>query len=172
MKEIYGNLFDQNCDAICITTNGYINKKGEAVMGRGCAYQASKLWPEIPAKLGHRLSEYGNKTRLIWRADYRVIAFPVKPASVVCAPNSSNVVGHMKHSFREGQTVPGCFALAEPDIIVRSAKQLVTLANTYNLKKVVLPRPGCGAGELDYKDIRNLIKNILDDRFSIITFKE
>lgn len=171
MREIRGDLFRQKCDAICITTNGYVNKQGNAVMGRGCAYQASKLWPDIPRKLGNRLKEYGNKTRLIWRTeDYRVIAFPVKPAFVVCASNSANVVGHMKHSFRKGQNVPGCFAVAETDIIVQSAKQLVVLANTYKLKSVVLPRPGCGAGELEYSDIRDKIKNILDDRFLIITF--
>jgi len=43
MKELRGNLFHTPCDVICITTNGFVKRNGEAVMGRGCAVQHSSL---------------------------------------------------------------------------------------------------------------------------------
>ena len=39
MKEIRGDLFTQEADTICITTNGFVKANGECVMGRGCAKQ-------------------------------------------------------------------------------------------------------------------------------------
>ena len=43
MIEIKGSLFNEPCDAFCITTNGFIKKDGTCVMGRGCAKQAADL---------------------------------------------------------------------------------------------------------------------------------
>lgn len=40
MNETTGNIWDHLGTAIiCITTNGHLTKKGEAVLGRGCAWQ-------------------------------------------------------------------------------------------------------------------------------------
>lgn len=49
MKETFGNIWElaKPYDGIVITTNGYVNKRGEAVMGKGIAYQAKQREPEI-----------------------------------------------------------------------------------------------------------------------------
>ena len=42
MREIFGNLWEAECDLRVITTNPMINAKGQAVMGRGCALEAKQ----------------------------------------------------------------------------------------------------------------------------------
>jgi hypothetical protein len=59
---------------------------------------------------------------------------------------------------------------ARIDIIVQSAKELVKLADHNKWSKVYLPRPGCGAGELTWADVKPAIENILDNRFIVCTF--
>ena len=57
-------------------------------------------------------------------------------------------------------------------LIERSLEQLVKLAdNNPQWKIILVPRVGCGAGELDYKDIKPLMEKYLDDRFICCSFK-
>ena len=169
MKEITGDLFQQDCDAICITTNGFLKKNGEAVMGRGCALTACKLWPNMKKLVGHALHHNGNKPTVVKQIKrYDIVTFPVKPASIVY--NGSNIVGHQRKYFDVGDTVPGWAAKASLEIIEQSAHALVQLADEHGWDTVVIPRPGCGAGELGWPQVKPVLEPILDDRFSIITF--
>jgi O-acetyl-ADP-ribose deacetylase (regulator of RNase III) len=60
---------------------------------------------------------------------------------------------------------------SDPDLIVRSARQLMTHVDTHGWKSVVLPRPGCGAGGLSWEnEVRPLIEQILDQRIYVIDF--
>ncbi len=146
MKEIFGDLFEQkDADAICITTNGNVKKNGEAVMGRGCAKEADRRW-NCSKTLGEAIEEGGNFPIIFHRTgDYDVVSFPVK------------------HKWWEK---------ADMSLIKESAKCLVSFANIYEWKKVVLPRPGCGNGRLDWKDVKRVLEPILDDRFYVITNKK
>ena len=172
MRITYGNLFDQlNADAICITTNGTVKSNGNAVMGRGCAANAKKKWPGIDKELGTNILIIGNVPAHIHETEnYSVLSFPVKPKYVICNADKSNVVAHMKKQFKPGNRVPGWAAVANIKIIESSAKKLVELADTYGYKKIVLPRPGCGAGELNWENVHPVISLILDERFEVITF--
>jgi len=58
--EARGNLFEQQCDALCITTNGALDREGRAIMGKGCAGQAKKLYPGIEVVPGRYIPRYGN----------------------------------------------------------------------------------------------------------------
>jgi hypothetical protein len=63
MTEIVGNLWDYIDDPdviICITTNGDINSRGEAVMGRGCAFEAKKRFPGVEKELAAMIRMLGN----------------------------------------------------------------------------------------------------------------
>lgn len=148
MKEIYGNLWDHydNGVPICITTNGYVKKNGCAVMGRGIALQATKKFPGISKKLGDIL---GGPTRIMQHSQLSVveivplvIAFPAKPTWGLL----ENVMPHLRGKFKQGE-VPGWAVHADLDIIEGSLVMLGWLTQG----KVVLPRPGCGAGGLDWE---------------------
>lgn len=76
MKETTGNIWDHLGTAIiCITTNGHLTKKGEAVLGRGCARQARERFPGLPARLGAVLAEGGNHVHVIGDG---LVSFPVE----------------------------------------------------------------------------------------------
>ena len=174
MIEITGDLFDVPCDAFCITTNGFIKKNGECVMGRGCAKTAATRWPDIRKRLGNLIRTNGNNVHTIYTikdsgTDKILCSFPVKPYSVVF--DGANCVRHMAARFKIGDVVPGWAAKADIEIIKRSAIQLVGFANIYRWQKVVLPRPGCGAGELSWEIVRGELDPIFDDRFYIITWR-
>ena len=140
MISVYGNLWDYHDrgEWICITTNGAIRRDGCAVMGRGVALGAATRYPELPKILGALLAEYGNHVMRLSR--HRMFTFPVK-----------------KHWGGRAQLY----------LIERSCKELMSLLGDTK-KKVVLPRPGCGNGGLDWYEVRDAIYELLDDRVLVI----
>lgn len=146
MKEVTGNLWTYPADVRVITTNGFVKKNGEAVMGRGCALEAAKKYPSLPKVLGDHIKSNGNHVSWLYGCDRGELlwSFPVK------------------HNWYEK---------ADLTLIERSARELY---NEFNAKKsvkvVVLPRPGCGNGQLNWNDVRPILEPILDDRFHVITF--
>lgn len=133
-------------DARCITTNGTIKRDGRAVMGKGCAREALLRFRRLDRALARHIERHGNVVGVIQQDDRHppLVAFPVK------------------HAWHE----PADLALIEA-----SASQLVSLAIGRGWMRVVLPRPGCGNGGLDWKDVRPRLA-ILDDRFLIVTKPE
>lgn len=171
MKEIKGNLFDHigSADAICITTNGFVKNNGECVMGKGCAKKATYLFPTIAHKLGTLIGVKGNiPIALFHKNKTWIYSFPVKPISDIFDGN--NAVRHMKYKFKIGQSIPGWACVAAPALIKQSAKLLTAFIDTTNWTDIIIPRPGCGAGELNWATIKPMLDQYLDDRFSSITF--
>ena len=144
MREVFGNLWEVEADLRVITTNGAVRRDGACVMGRGCALEAKNKFPRIDLKLGELLREHGNRVMRLGRYDGVVIAsFPVK--------------SHWREE-------------ADPALIRRSACQLVAIAEKFGYERVVIPRPGCGNGRLQWADVRPILAEVLDDRFSVVTF--
>lgn len=169
MREAKGNILTTECDALCITTNGFVKKDGSCVMGRGIAKQIKAVIPAISKDLGSLILKKGHIVQVIYEeTDNRpaILSFPVKPRSKTCEGN--DYVSHM--SFQIGQTIPGWACKAIPDIIVESARELVYLVDSKGYETVLLPRAGCGAGELSWSDIKPLLSDILDDRFIAMSF--
>ena len=134
--------------AVVLTTNGYVKANGACVMGRGVALEARERFPGIDKEIGAFIQASGNHVCVVrGRASYFIITMPVKPA---VGPNGE----------------PGWKAMADINLIIESAIELRAAADEHDLRKTILiPRPGCGNGGLDWRDVRPVIAPILDDRF-------
>ena len=147
MLQMKKNLW--RCDnAICITTNGHVKKNGRAVMGRGVALQALEHISEVDFTLGQLITRMGNHVHYICRVrDFTVgalyvFSFPVKR--------------HWK-------------GRASLQLIERSAVELCALVDTGKFgDRIHVPRPGCGAGGLDWEEVRPILEKYFDDRFVIV----
>lgn len=159
MKEVFGDLWEYHADVKCITTNGSVTPSGFNIMGGGCAREAAVRWPILPGVYGKTIKQFGLRTEILaypnlpWERDpdepnYMLIAFPVKyqvwePANLV--------------------------------LIKRSAEELVDLMRViYSepTETILLPRPGCGLGRLNWeRDVKPVLEPILDDRFHIIGYE-
>lgn len=163
MKVLQMDMFNflGKVDAMCITTNGYVKKNGEAVMGAETAKQMAERFPMLPRQYGKILKKYDLCTLPICSHDRTtIVAFPVKPEGDTSTED--NVVTHMQERYAEGSYVPGWALKADPDLIRQSAKQLTALTESYGWREVLLPCPGCGAGELSWeKDIYPVLEDVL-----------
>ncbi len=191
MQEITGDLFaSEKADAIVILTNGFVNKAGAVTMGRGCAAEAKYRWPGIQKAIGALIQEKGNDCHLLtevseekillkvpatWgiyhEAPYHLIAFPTKPEECRFAELLPKYARQHVAEVTETERYPGWMARSDLELIRCSAQQLVTLTHQHQWKSVVLPRPGCGLGQLSWQDeVRPLLSTILDERFYAIDF--
>lgn len=134
------------CDLRVITTNGYVAKDGRAVMGRGCAREARCFFPNLDYKLGRMIREHGNRTMRLGRYDgIDLCSLPVK------------------HHWREN---------AELELIERSVTQLVEIVDKFSYERVVMPRPGCGNGGLEWSTVKPLIEPLLNGRFIVVRYND
>ncbi len=170
MREAKGDMLEMDCDALVITTNGFVTSSGNAVMGRGIAKAVSDALPWMKQALGMLINKKGNVPHILgYHSDIALVSFPVKPYQVVC--NGNNIVEHAKNKYLNGDVVPGFYAKADIRLIIDSCKRLVELADNHPTWQVILvPRFGCGAGELDWKDVKPVVEELLDDRFIACTF--
>jgi len=144
MREVRGNIFSQDCDAICITTNGITKIDGTAVMGKGIALQAKQRYPGIEIEHGDLIRKNGNITQ--------VLLDNTKPV-IVALPT--------KHHWRDKSDI---------NLIENSIKQLVQITNRKGWNRVYTVPPGCSTGSLDWKrEVKPRIEEYLDDRFYVIT---
>lgn len=156
-RELYDNMFDV-VDlastpevALCITTNGEIDKKGNAVMGKGNALEFKKLFPGIETKLAGYLKQYGN--RAFYLGDYWLKM-----------PNGSSakikiLTCPTKHTWKENSDLT---------LITKSCEQLVEICNKFNIETCFLPIPGCGCGGLNYQTtVKPVLELTLDERFYV-----
>lgn len=152
-------------DAVCIPTNGFCRRDGDAVMGAGLAAQARHRYPGLANRLGYLLRENGNIVQVMIAEPIPLVAFPVKPAFQIFP---CEVVKHKEGVFHHGDRVPGWACVADLDLIENSARQLLGLVDERAWRRILLPRPGCGAGQLEWANVRARLKLLLDDRFFVI----
>jgi hypothetical protein len=143
VKEVVGNLWDHlGAMPVCITTGGLVSAKGECTMPRGCARQARERFPEVARQLGALILARGNH---VHELAYGLVSFPVE--------NSP-------------------FELPGIGLIERSCSELRALVELRGWPQVLVPRPGCGGGGLQWPEIRPILERYFDDRFLVICAKE
>lgn len=130
MIETYGNLWTYPADFRVITTNGFVKKNGECVMGRGCAMEAKNKYPGLAKRLGKLITEDGNHLYVL--AD-DLITFPVK------------------HVWYEK---------ADLELIETSMYGLWEFVRAKPGKTFVMPRAGCGNGGLDWETVRPKLERL------------
>ena len=157
MKELRygGNLFllPDGPEAAVVTTNGIVKKDGDAVMGAGIAKYARDEYPGIAAALGSMIRKHGNQAYFMgsWHDRHR--------AGKGLSPGVFVATMPTKHDWRDPSDL---------DLIRKSARELVGIADRNNLRKIYLPAPGCSNGRLDYaSQVRPAIRSILDGRFVV-----
>ena len=145
MKEIFGNIWEQDCDWLCITTNGVVKKDGRAVMGAGIALQAKQRYSNIDKILAEKIRERGNVVSSLLKDGKKwIISFPTK------------------NDWRNQSDI---------ELIKQSAIDIKKhFDRMKNKPKVLIPRPGCSNGGLDWKDVKVVLEKILvNDQFVIIS---
>jgi O-acetyl-ADP-ribose deacetylase (regulator of RNase III) len=140
MRESTGDLWAYPADAICVPTCGVVKANGELVMGAGVAREAARRYPALPAYYGRAVREAGNAP---------VAHFGLR--TVVSFPT--------KHHWNQPAVLP---------LIEQSARIIVTLADAYGWRNMVLPRVGCGFGGLEWSDVRPVLSAILGERFVVV----
>jgi len=149
--EVHGDFWTYGpVHARGITTNGVRRASGRAVMGRGVARQALDRYPDIDLVLGHEL-----------RAGNHVYILKAGRAQASTAGQPILFSFPVKHHWREP---------ADLNLIIRSANELVQITNELEWHRVLLPRPGCGNGGLDWQQVGPVLQQVLDDRFHVITW--
>lgn len=143
-----GDIFKQpDADAICFTSNGIVDSKGNLVMGAGIALAFKERYPFLPQWIGRQVKKGGNHV-------YAQSTSRISPSLTLCSYPT-------KHHWRD----PSDLAL-----IIQSAGEIAALATKQGWRRVYLTRPGCGLGRLDWETtVRPAIAPILDDRFIVLT---
>lgn len=140
MREVIGDLWEYlGRGILAITTNGSVTPDGRAILGRGVAGQAAERFPDLTRDLGEMLRTRGNH---VHELPGGLVSFPVEESP---------------------------WSLPDPRLIERSARELQELADRNNWPLVVVPRPGCGGGGLDWQSVAPLLARWFDDRFTVIT---
>jgi hypothetical protein len=111
-------------------------------MLRGCARQARERFPDLLCTLGSLIRQYGNH---VFDLDHQIVSFPVE---------------------EDPYQVP------EMRLIEQSCRELVELAEHKGWQKIVVPRPGCGGGGLEWNDVRTILNRHFDERFHVITVED
>ena len=141
MREITGDLWEQHRQGqvVAITTGGLIEKGGACAMPRGCARQAKDRFEGLAWTLGQQILMHGNHVFDLGR---RILSFPVEESP---------------------------FEVPDIRLIERSCRELVELTDYKGWSQVIVPRPGCGGGGLEWHDLKPKLDAIFDERFLIIS---
>lgn len=128
MIEEQGNVWlsQKRSDWIVILTNGSVNNKGQAIMGKGIALEAAQRFHNLPAQLGIRLKYDGNTVQCF--PEYGLFTFPTKQEWY--EPSNLKLIG-------------------------RSCTTLVNMVSARGLAgRILIPRPGCGNGKLTWHQVK------------------
>lgn len=137
------DLWELECDVRCITTNGTVDSmSAENIMGAGCAGEAVRRHPWLPQYHGMLIQENGQH---VFLCPGRLVMFPTI------------------RELGEGASL---------ELVVRSSKELLHLADIYEWERIALPRPGAGLGGLEWGEVKEILEPELDDRFIIVSYPQ
>lgn len=128
MWNVFGKV-----DLFCITTNSFLKKNGEAVMGAGIAKQAAERYPELPRILGAYLTD-----RHLGR--YALITTELQGQEL----GFFQVKTHWRDK-------------ADLSLITLATSRILTYCYLYPTHTVALNYPGIGNGHLLVEQVKPII---------------
>ncbi len=131
-KEVKDDIWNFPNDIKIITTNGNIRKCGEAVMGKGIALQASKRFRYLASMYAIHIKN--NNISCAYYPQYKLILFPTK------------------YNWWESSNLK---------LIRKSMEELLKICSDNSIKKVIMPKVGCGNGLLQWNSVKKIIEDIL-----------
>lgn len=140
MNLVKGNVFSFKGDYLLITSCGWLNAKGELVMGRGTAKEAKLKWPTLPRVFGDMIHE--REYNLIWAHGF----------------DPYLAVGAFQTKYHYGQP-------ADLDLIDRSTEQLCVVAQVFADGSFGMPLPGAGFGHLSRDQVLPVIDRLPNNVF-------
>jgi O-acetyl-ADP-ribose deacetylase (regulator of RNase III) len=147
---VLGDMWSIRADAYCIPTNSTLNGRGRAVMGAGVAKDARDRFPGADSYLGLALAANGHCTQVI--GEFVSFASKLMPVVLVSFPTKTD---WWKPSTAE--------------LIAKSAVELMDLVDREGWERVLLPKPGCGKGGLNWEyQVRPILEDILDARVTVV----
>lgn len=173
-KEIKGNILDYvgKRNAICVTTNCFVKKNGENVMGKGNAKDFKDAYPDLPASIGISL-KFGIGPSIVKSIpvvksgeikNTYIMTFPTKPDYVIVEKGLGNILPFYRDKCVKGQKVPGYMAYSDLELIRKSADLLNFMIQIFEKHNypwrygVIVPKPGIESGGLKWKDVKKVLK--------------
>lgn len=161
--DLFETIFEDGVDAICITTNGQYTMQGIAAMGGGCAGICARRWPETARRLGKLLKTFG--------ANIPFVIGALDEDGNFLEPTRDGI---RNKSFKclifSYPTINNLVNGANMQLIKQSATMIKDYCDKFELKNIMVPRPGVGIGGLSWAEVKAEIEPILDDRFTIVSF--
>ena len=130
-------------DAICCTTNSVVKRNGALVMGAGIAKQFAHKYPWVSQYWGTLVK----KRKINGNTQPGVILTILKQKPHL-------IYFQTKEHWKDKSNI---------GLINRSIHLLAGLIDTTNLEKILLPKPGCDNGGLNWEtEVLPIIKPVLD----------
>lgn len=162
--DLFETIYEDGVDAICITTNGMYDRDGRAAMGGGCAGVCAKRWPETAFRLGKCLKNFMDNVPFVIGA--------LDENGEYVEPNLKKIKARQfKCLIFSFPTINSLMDGAKLDLIKNSAKELKVLVDRFELRGVVIGRPGVGIGGLAWGDVKPSLEEFFDDRFTVVSFE-
>lgn len=150
MNVVKGNLWDSKDQVILVTTNAFVKKNGELVMGRGAAKEAKEKYPLLPKILGEQIQLHFSESKkygVLLVDQYRYLGGGVYKIH--------DVIGAFQVKYNWWEK-------ADLDLIDYSCKSLVNLLVHFPYKTVSMNFPGIGNGGLNYEAVYDIVKQLPD----------
>lgn len=158
MIEIKGEFFEEaenkqyshdsediKYDGLVCTTNTTLKSDGDLVMGKGIALAFAEKYKFLPSEWGRRV-----------KSGHR---------SVMVSPKTTDMSGGYLIAL------PTKYDWKKPSpewLVIQSCKEMLFIVNCLGLQGILMTRPGCGNGGLNWDNIKPKLE-FLDDRFKVIS---
>ena len=163
--DLFETIYEDDVDAICITTNGHYDKEGRAAMGGGCAGVCAKRWPETAFRLGKCLKNMMVNVPFVLGA--------LNEKGEYIEPNLKMIKERkFKTLIFSFPTINNLMDGGNLDLIKNSARELKILVDKFGLRGVVIGRPGVGIAGLNWIDVKPVLEEFFDDRFIVVSFPD